>query len=226
MSAAQHLLDQIQSLARIDALEEAPEAYVELLARELGEAATLAALEARDDGLRHALAQVDAMLERAARIRLEHTLAETTAIPAPTRKVFATTILGYAGRIELLAARARDVAARGGAAYPDDVADRVADVARGVLALREAVATGVLALVRDLAASAVPVADQRARDRALDDGARQRWSATRRELEALVQDPARIASAAMTTRVAAWPAQLDDPEPEPERTFADMIEMD
>ncbi|MBC7975898.1 MAG: hypothetical protein H7138_13075 [Myxococcales bacterium] len=48
----------------------------------------------------------------------------------------------------------------------------------------------------------------------------------RRELEALVQDPARIASAAMTTRVAAWPVQIDEPAPEPERTFADMIEMD
>jgi hypothetical protein len=226
MSAAQHLLDQIQSLARIEALEAAPDAYVERLAGELGEAATLAALEARDDALRHALAQVDAMIERAARIRLEHALADAASIAAPTRKVFATTIVSYAGRIELLASRAREVAARGGAADPDEVAGWVADVAHGVLALRAAVRAGVLAQVRDRAAAAVPAADHHARDRALDDATRQRWSAARRELEALAQQPARITAAPMSARVADWPTQLDEPEPEPERTFADMIELD
>src|SRR5688500_140280 len=133
MSTAQHLLDQIQSLSRIEALEATPTAYAEQLASEVGEATTLAALEARDDLLRHALAQVDAMIERVARIRFELALASDAAIGAPTRKVFATTIVHYAGRVELLESRARDVAARGGAADPDDVARRIGDVAGAVL---------------------------------------------------------------------------------------------
>jgi hypothetical protein len=225
MSAAQHLLDQVQSPARIDALAADPGGYAALLAAELGPAATLDELAARDAGLRQALAQVDAMIERAARLRFEHALAHDPAIAAPTRKVFAATIVSYAGRIELLEARARDVAARGGAAHPGDVADRVAEVARAVLALRDAVQLGVLVLIHELAAAAIARADAQARDRALDEVTRRRWSAMRRELEALAIQPARI-GAALADRLAAWPAQLDEPEAEPERTFADMIEMD
>src|SRR5215510_14388943 len=182
MSAAQHLLDQVQSLARIEALEAEPAAYAEHLAREVGGAAALEELEkldARDARLADALAQLDTMIERVARIRFEHALAGDTAISGPTRKVFATTIVGYSGRIELLEARARDVAARGGAADPAGVAERVAEVARATLALREAVRAGVLALIRDLAATAAPIADRHARDRALDEATRRRWSAAR-----------------------------------------------
>ena len=225
MTAAQHLLDQVQSPARIDALAADPGRYAALLADELGPAATLDALEARDASLREALAQVDAMIERAARLRFEHALAHDPAIGAPTRKVFAATIVSYAGRLELLAARVRDLAARGGAAHPGDVADRATEVAGAVLALRADVQRGVLVRVRELAAAAVPDADRHARDRTLDDATRQRWSAMRRELEALALEPARI-GAALADRLAAWPAQLDEPAAEPERTFADMIELD
>jgi len=226
MTAAQHLLDQIQSLARIEALEAGPEAYAEHLASELGDAATLAQLDARDARLRDALAQLDAMIERAARIRFDHALAADTAIAAPTRKVFATTIVAYAGRLELLEARARDAAARGGAADPDQVAARVGDQARAVLALRAAVRAGVLALIGGLAATAAPIADRHARDRALDEPTRKRWSAVRRDLEAIASAPESIASAPRSARLAAWPEQLDEPDPEHEPTFADMIELD
>ncbi|MEO7730620.1 MAG: hypothetical protein ABIY55_06575, partial [Kofleriaceae bacterium] len=142
-----------------------------------------------------------------------------------TRKVFAATIVSYAGRIEVLEARARDIAARSGAAHPGDVADRATEVAAAILALRTDVQLGVLVLVRELAAAAAPDADRHARDRTLDDATRQRWSAMRRELEALALQPARI-GAALADRLAAWPTQLDEPAAEPERTFADMIEMD
>lgn len=227
MSAAQHLLDQIQSLARIEALEAEPAAYAERLASEVGSGATtLGELDARDTRLRHALAQLDAMIERAARIRFDHALADDASIAAPTRKVFATTIVGYAGRLELLEARARDVAARGGAGDPDGVAARIGDVARSVLALRAAMQAGVLALIRDLAEAAAPIADRHARDRALDEPTRRRWSAARRDLEATASQPERIAAAPMSARLAAWPEQLDEPEPEREPTFAELIELD
>jgi hypothetical protein len=226
MSAAQHMLDQIQSLARIEALEAEPGAYATQLASELGEAATLGELDARDARLRHALAQLDAMIERTVRIRLDHALAADTAIAGPTRKVFAATIVGYAGRLELLEARARDVAARGGATDPDGIAARVAEVARGALALRDAVRAGVLAVIRDLAAATAPIADRHARDRALDEALRKRWSAARRDLEAIASQPDRIAAAPLPARLAAWPEQLDEPDPAREPTFADMIELD
>jgi hypothetical protein len=226
MTAAQHLLDQIQSIARIEGLEADPAGYAELVASELGDAATLGALEARDARLRHALAQLDAMIERTARIRLDHALADDASIGVPTRKVFATTIVGYAGRIELLEARAHDVAARGGAADPAGVAARVGGAARAALALREAVRAGVLAVIRDLAAAAAPIADRHARDREVDEPTRRRWSAARRDLEVIARQPDSVVSAPMSARLAAWPDQLDEPEPGREVTFADMIELD
>jgi len=226
MSAAQHLLDQVQSLARIAALEADPAAYAERLAGELGDAPTLAALEARDARLRDALAQLDTMIERAARIRFDHALADDTSLPAATRKVFATTIVAYTDRLDLLAARAQDAAARGGSTYPADVAYRIADAARATLTLRLAIRAPVLELVRQLAGAAAPIADRIARDRTLDEPTRRRWSAARRDLETLANEPAGISAAPMPVRLATWPDQLDDPDPGREPTFADMIELD
>jgi hypothetical protein len=147
MSAAQHVLDQAYSLPRIDALAAEPGVYAERLAEELPSAATLAELDARDAALAGALGQIDAMIARAMRIRLDHTLAADTSIGAPTRSVFASTIVGYAGRLSLLAERARDVAVRGRAGDPDAVAQAVINAARAVLDLRDGLRAGVLALI-------------------------------------------------------------------------------
>jgi len=226
MSSAHDVLDHIRSLARLEALEAEPGTYAERLAAEQSPAATLAELEARDAGLAGALGDIDAMIARAMRIRLDHALATDSSIGAPTRSVFASTIAGYAGRLPQLAQRARDVAVRGGAADPDGVADAVVDAARAVLGLRDALRAGVLDLVRALAAAAAPGADQRARDRNLDEPARRRWSAARRDLEAVAADPERVCTAAMTARLDAMPDQLDEPAPGRELTFADMLELD
>lgn len=226
MTAAQHILDQAFSLARIAALEADPAAYVEQLAAELPGAATLVDLAARDAALIAALGQIDAMIARAMRIRLDHALATDTSIGAPTRSVFASTITGYAGRLSLLEQRARDVAARGRAADPDLVAASVVDAARAALALRDALRAGVLALIGDGARAAIAEADRRARDRNLDEPERRRWSAIRRDLEAVAADPERVLAAPMAARLAALPDQLDEPEPGPEPTFADLLELD
>jgi hypothetical protein len=226
VSQAQQLLDQIQSPARIDAAQADPAAYAERLAAELGPAATLDELDARDARLRQAVIQLDAAIERVARIRFDHALAGDAALAAPTRKVFAATIASYAGRLELLEARARDAAARGGARDPDGVASRLGAAASGVLALRAAMRASVLAVIRDLAAAAAPAADRCARDRALDEPVRRRWSAARRDLEAVASRPEHILAAAMAARLAALPEQLDEPDPGGEPTFADMIELD
>jgi len=226
VSAAQQLLDQVQSMARISALEADPAAYAERLASELGEATELDALDAQDARLRQALGQIDAMLERAARIWFDGVLADDASIATPTRKVFATTIVSYAGRLALLEDRARDVAARGGARDPAGIAAQIVDAARALLALRDALRAGVLDVIRARAAAAAPVADGAARDRRRDDAERQRWSAMRRELEAVASQPERVTAAAMSARLATWPAQIDEPDPGSEPTFADMIELD
>lgn len=226
MSAAQHILDQAYSLAGIAALEAEPAVYVEQLAAELPGAATLAELEARDAALVAALGQIDAMIARAMRIRLDHALASDSSIGAPTRSVFASTITGYAGRLSLLEQRARDVAVRGRAADPDRVAESVVEAARGALALRDALRAGVLAVIRDGARAAIAEADRRARDRRLDEPERRRWSAARRDLEAVAAEPERVLAAPMAARLAALPDQLDEPEPDREPTFADLLELD
>lgn len=222
--SARRVLDQVSSLAHLDAFD--PPAYAAQLAAEVPSAATLAELEARDAFLADALMQLDEMIARAMRMRMDHALAADTSLGVPTRKVFATTVVRYADDLGLLAQRARDVAARGGARDPEVVADAVIGAARGVLDLRARARVGVLALIRDCAKAEVAEADRRARDRSLDEPTRRRWSAMRRELEATAADPARITAAAMSARLAALPDQLDEPPAEPEATLAELIELD
>jgi hypothetical protein len=140
--------------------------------------------------------------------------------------VFSATVLAYAADLGLLARRVHDTAVRGGAADPAGVAEQVVDAARWVLALRAGLRGGVLALVARRAAGAIEEADRNARDRKLDEKVRMRWSALRRDHEALAAAPERIAAAPLAARLAALPAQLDEPDPVAEPTFADMIELD
>lgn len=224
MSAAQHLLDQLQSISRIEAF--APELYASHLADELPVVETITDLEACDARLRDALTAIDAAIERIARIRIDHALADDTSLPPATRKMFATTVLSYEGRWELLAGRAQDAAARGGSIYPADVAYRLTEAARAAIALRGSLRDAVLDVIRTRSAAALPVAAAHARDRRLEEAVRKRWSAARRDLEILADDPARISAAPMPARLASWPDQIDDPDPANEPTFADMIELD
>jgi hypothetical protein len=223
---SQHVLDQVQALSHIAALAADPAVYADRLADELAGGTSQGELAARDDRLRDALARIDAMAERAMRIWLEHLLADDPSIATPTRKVFASTVVGYAGKLDVLETRARDVASRGGSIDPARTASRVVDAATSTLALRDALRRGVLALASELATAAAAVADREARDRRLDDRTRRAWSALRRELATVAAHPERIRDAPLAARLATWPEQLDDPDPASEPTFADMIELD
>jgi hypothetical protein len=55
---------------------------------------------------------------------------------------------------------------------------------------------------------------------------RRRWSAARRDFAAVAVEPEHVLAAPMAARLAALPDQLDEPAPEREVTFADMIELD
>jgi hypothetical protein len=224
--SAKSLLDRVHSRAAIAELDAAE--YERLLAQEVtsSEELSLALLEQRDAGIRRAIADIEELATRAMRIELDHVLADDTSIATPTRKVFAATIASYAHNIALLEDRARDIAARGGAREPAAVASAVVAAANQTFAVRGALISLVLQLAHDLARVAVADADKRAKDRTLDEASRKRWSAVRRELEAIVADPVRIAAAPWATRIAEHPEQIDEPPPEAEVTFADMIELD
>ena len=224
MSSARSVLDRVQSLAAIEALEADPGQYAAQLV--IPAATTLVELEARDATLAAALREVDDTIARVMRIRLDHALASDPSIAAPTRRVFASTVVSYATNLQLLSERVRDIAARGRAADPDAIAETVVTAARASLVLRDAVRAGVLSSIRDLATAAIPTAEHHARDRDLDDVQRRRWSAARRDLEALADEPERILAGPFATRLAAWPEQLDEPTPKSEPTLAELIELD
>ncbi|MBA3452852.1 MAG: hypothetical protein H0T42_07165 [Deltaproteobacteria bacterium] len=226
MTSAQDVLDRVHSLANLEVLEAVPGAVAQRLLAELPAVTTLAELEARDAVFAATLGQIDAMSVRAMRLRIDHALAADTSIAAPTRSVFASTIVGYADRLSLLEQRARDVAARGGAADPDQIAAIVVEAARSVLELRAVIRRGVLAVIGVLAQGDVAEADHRARDRGRSDPERQRWSAARRDLEAVAADPERVLAAPLAARVNALPVELDEPPPEPEPSVADLLELD
>lgn len=244
MTSSRALLDQAQSLARIDALCADPAQYAETLVHELETSATLEAmagtgdlgsvaaapavadLEARDHAIATALAHIDGTISRVMRVRLDHALASDTSIAPPTRNVFASTVGKYANDLPLLAERVRDIAARGGSRDPDATASLVVEAARSSLALREALREPVLALVRRLAEALEPGVKKCAVDRRRDDKERATWSALRRELELVIANPAQIATAPLSKRLAAHESMLDELPPEAEVTFADMIELD
>lgn len=207
------LLDRIQSLAAIDAFD--PAAYASALAAELAPASTIAELEQRDAQLARALAEIDDTAARIMRIRLEH---DANEVPVQTRRMFAQTIVTYAGKLDLLEDRVR------GARIAEP--RRFVEAARATLAVRDQLRDAALARIRELAAAAIPDADRHARDVQLDDAARKQWSRVRRDLEVLAQDPDRILVAPMAKRAAAWPEQLDEPPAQPEVSFADLIELD
>ena len=140
-----------------------------------------------------------------------------SALPPPTRSVFSTTIVAYVDRLDVLAQRVQGVSP--GAEH------EVLAAARRALSIREAFREVELELVRARASSAIADADRSARDRNLDERTRRRFSALRRDREMLAARPELIATP-LEGRLAKLPDQLDEPEPEIEKTFADMFEMD
>lgn len=226
VSAARRTLDRIHSLAQLEELARAPHAYATTVAEHLDDGETFEASRSRDAALTAALVDLDAFATRAMKLCLAHALADDTSLAPATRNVFAATVTSYENRLDVLEQRVLDLASRGGAPEPRDVADRLLDATRRVLALRAELRSGVLALVREQARASIPHADARARDRKLDDPSRKRWSALRRDLEMIAEEPGRLLVAPLDERIAAWPEQLDEPAPEPERSFADFIELD
>src|SRR5262245_42330585 len=92
--AARRLLDEVQGLAQLDALD--AEGFAARL-DETGEAATLAELEARPDELAAVLPAIDAFAGRAMRLRLGPALASDTTLAPQFRTYLASMVTAYDG---------------------------------------------------------------------------------------------------------------------------------
>lgn len=210
---SQQVLDAAFSRATLDALD--PEVHALALADELPND-----IEARDAALGRSLHAIDALTQRAMRLLLDGVGWET-----PTRNVFAQTILQYANNLDLLSQRAQDAAARARLADPATMAADTVAAATRALAIRDAVRAPVLTLIAVRSLNSVVDADKRARDQALPEPMRKKWSAIRRELEMVARDPGRVAGS-LAQRLLSHPDQLDEPEPSREPSLAELIELD
>ncbi|TMQ09073.1 MAG: hypothetical protein E6J90_16080 [Deltaproteobacteria bacterium] len=209
MSAAQHILDQAYSLPRIEALAAEPGVYAARLREELPSAATLAALEARDAALARALGRIEAMVA-AMRIRLDHALATDTSIGAPPAACSPRHRRRCGPAVAAHRASTRRRRARPGGRSGRDRPGRDRCGASGPRPPRRR--DGVLALTRArrgrpcrtpiaaraIASSTTPSGGLK-RDAPRDRGGRCR--------------PDRVAGAELAARIAAHPAQPDEPEP-------------
>lgn len=223
MRPAQELLDAVQSLAQIEAFD--GERYAARLVEELdGGAVTLASLEATDDALRAALAAVDGFAARCMRVRLDHVLAGDTSVAPPLRKVLSGTVTNYAADLDLLRDRVLSVAVRVDPGGAQETADRVVATARRVLEDRAALHDRVLAVAQELASARIPAARKEARDRHREEPVRRRWTAALRDLEQVVERPARVLDARWGERVAAVVGPDEPIEEPPEPTLGELIE--
>ena len=222
--SARELLEAVQTLARLDELE--VDAYAAQLAEEVERIAVSDdGLAARDLALAAAVSSIDAFAARAMRIRLEHALADDTALGASFRANLAATVVGFADELPRLAQRVGQVVVRTAPARVGAVTDAVLAAAEATLAQRAELRHAVSAMACALAAAALPVARAAAADRTADDSARARWSCVRQELEAVVASPQRITAAPWAARVAGH-APVDERPVVAEPTFGDLIELD
>src|SRR5262250_251549 len=138
-SRALRLLDAVQSLAQLDALD--PTAFVAAVAEEAPAAAPrLADVGSALDAASAILAEIDRFIQKAMRIRLNHL---SDPLPQQLRTLLYTTIAGYERDPALLRDR---VAAALGRTNPSTAAAltrEVFDAAERVLALRAALRRGV-----------------------------------------------------------------------------------
>ena len=223
--SAQQLLDRTQRLAQLDELD--VDGYADQLRSELRAvpATTLAELEARDDQLRAVLASFDNFASKAMRIRLEHLAVDWPALTAQFRTLLSTTVVNYVGDVGRLHQRVAGSVARQEPYRANAVADVVVDAAVRVLELRGALGEAVLSLAATLARSTLELVEQRARERALDDDTRRKWTALRADLHALIDRPIRLAEQRFADRQRALltPDLILDEIPEP--SFADLLEL-
>src|SRR5215470_15216760 len=227
--SALRILDEIQSLAQLDAFD--PASFLAALSDAARPAAAkLADVGGELDGARGLLAEIDRFIQKAMRIRLNHL---SDPLPQQLRTLLYTTIAGYERDPALLRDR---VAAALGRTNPSTAAAltrEVCDAAERVLALRAALRRGVLELAQRSAAAWLPAARRAARDRTQADDQRESWSRARVDLEQIAARGETIEAGSFADRLkqivpppAEEPASPDEPEVDPTSKRFSLLELD
>jgi hypothetical protein len=215
------LLDQVQHLRELDALEAAgPGRFAAALQGDLGAGdETLGTLGAQLDALRQALASVDQFARKAMGIRLTHLLA-TAPVTPQFRTLVASTVTSYAGDTALLRRRL-------GGSLSEGLLDEVVAAAERVLGLGQALRRAILELGRQVATAQAPWVQKAGRDRSLPDLERNRLRKARVDLEGLGERPERIGDAPFEERLKAHPLPEEEPvvEATEDRRFS-LLEID
>ena len=152
MSNHRQLLDRVHGVAQVDALT--VDGFMEAVRADVPATTTPEGYAAADETLRAVLAAVDLFAARAMSARLAEALAADTSLGAPFAKVIATTIVGYAGKLDVLRERVLSTATRVDPRGAAAIAERVIEQARLVLDQRDRLRAPVIALAQELAAAA------------------------------------------------------------------------
>jgi hypothetical protein len=225
---ALRLLDEIQSLAQLDAFD--PGVFVASVRDAARPAeARLADVGGELDGARGLLTAIDRFTEKAMRIRMNHL---SDPLPQQLRTLLYSTIVSYEHDPALLRQR---VAAMLGRVDPSTAAAltrQVCDAAASALATRAALRRGVVELAQRSAAAWLPAARRAARDRTQADDERESWSRARVDLEQIAARGETIEAGSFAERLGkitpptAEATDSDEPETDPATKRFSLLELD
>ncbi len=221
------ILDEIQSLAQLDAFDPASFfAAANDAAPPAG--ARIADVGGELDGARGLLAEVDRFTQKAMRIRLNHL---SDPLPPQLRTLLYSTIISYENDAALLRDRVAAMLGRIDPRVAAALTREVCDAAARVLELRAALRRGVLERARRHAAAWLPAARKAARDRTQADEERENWGRARVDLEQIAARAETIEAGSFAERLKKIepPVQTNDEPPEeddPTSKRFSLLELD
>lgn len=201
------LLDQVQHLRELEALD--PERFLAALASDLSTRdETLQTLGALLDRLRQALGAVEEFTRKAMGIRMTHVLASAP-VTRQLRTLLSSTVTSYADDLPLLRRRLSG-------SVDEGLLNEILAAAESILALRQALRTGILRYAQQLATAQTAWVKRAARDRTLPDPERRRLRQAGADLEQVAARPERLLTAGFEDRLKSIQPPDEEPEVEPE----------
>lgn len=197
----------MQHLRELEALD--PERFLAALASDLSTRdETLQTLGALLDRLRQALGAVEEFTRKAMGIRMTHVLASAP-VTRQLRTLLASTVTSYADDLPLLRRRLSG-------SVDEGLLSEIIAAAESILALRQALRTGILRYAQQLATAQTPWVKRAARDRTLPDPERRRLRQAGADLEMVAARPERLLTAGFEDRLKSIQPPDEEPEVEPE----------
>lgn len=197
----------MQHLRELEALD--PERFLAALASDLSTRdETLQTLGALLDRLRQALGAVEEFTRKAMGIRMTHVLASAP-VTRQLRTLLSSTVTSYADDLPLLRRRLSG-------SVDEGLLNEILAAAESILALRQALRTGILRYAQQLATAQTAWVKRAARDRTLPDPERRRLRQAGADLEQVAARPERLLTAGFEDRLKSIQPPDEEPEVEPE----------